>query len=361
MSPKHHSTQGDSMTALDDITCEAADRWVSRLMGPPMSDAEHAQFRQWLLADPLHERAFNQAHTALTWTAETEVAEFESRRLQRERRRQPSRAYRPWALALACAAPLLMVVIFLLLRAGIRPSAAYETDIGETKVVSLYRSGSATLDTNTRLLWSEDSSHRNAELTHGQALFDIVHNPSKPFVLRVGNSEIRVLGTKFDVYRHEIPEDEVVLTVLEGLVQVSGPGGANSVPWHRELRAGEQIRYRDAYRDAEVTSDITSDVRSVTTNRLTSWTAHVFDAEDESLSDVVQQLSRYTRTPIKLDDQSLARVRIAATFDLRDIPRALQQLQTAARVRIEKTASGYIVHEENQDSNLAEHPVSRAQ
>ncbi len=56
-------------------------------------------------------------------------------------------------------------------------------------------------------------------------------------------SEIRVLGTRFNVYRKD--SGDVVVTVLEGVVEVRGfAQGAARPEWVRRVRANEQMEYR---------------------------------------------------------------------------------------------------------------------
>ena len=64
-----------------------------------------------------------------------------------------------------------------------------------------------------------------------------------PFRVVLDNSEIQVLGTRFNVYRKK--DGEVTVTVLEGKVAVKELGQAATRPaWERELDANQRIVYR---------------------------------------------------------------------------------------------------------------------
>jgi ferric-dicitrate binding protein FerR (iron transport regulator) len=56
---------------------------------------------------------------------------------------------------------------------------------------------------------------RDIELLSGQALFDVAKDPGRPFVVRSGGTEVRAVGTQFDVYKKH---HGVVVTVIEGRV-----------------------------------------------------------------------------------------------------------------------------------------------
>ncbi len=63
---------------------------------------------------------------------------------------------------------------------------------------------------------SFDGASREVKLS-GEAFFDIVSNPDKPFLVKSGDVITRVLGTSFNV---NMQQDKVVVTVTRGLVEV---------------------------------------------------------------------------------------------------------------------------------------------
>src|SRR5438876_952340 len=85
--------------------------------------------------------------------------------------------------------------------------------------------------------------HRTLEepLLDGEALFDVVADGARPFRVLIDRSEIRVLGTRFNVYRK--PSGDVLVTVLNGAVEVQHPGDAQRLAWKRVLTQNEQLDY----------------------------------------------------------------------------------------------------------------------
>jgi transmembrane sensor len=73
---------------------------------------------------------------------------------------------------------------------------------------------------------------REVTLT-GEAYFDIVRDPQKPFRVKTGSVVTRVLGTSFNV---NMQQNKVVVTVTRGLVEV---GGGDRV--YARIRPDEQI------------------------------------------------------------------------------------------------------------------------
>lgn len=70
-------------------------------------------------------------------------------------------------------------------------------------------------------------------ILQGEAYFDIVHNPKRPFLVKTGAVVTRVLGTAFNVNARK---NKVVVTVTRGLVEV---GGERRV--YARIRPDEQI------------------------------------------------------------------------------------------------------------------------
>jgi transmembrane sensor len=318
-----------------DTVEEEADRWALRIRGESLTDAEHAEFLHWLHANALHARAFEQRCTLLAWVCELKShPEFGHAKWRTNPASDGSRRIaRGWLIGVAAAASIAVIATGIAFRYDLSPASHYETHVGEMRVVRLSDGSTATLDTATRMEWKNGEREREVNLVSGQALFDVAHDPAKPFIVHVGKTTIRVTGTRFDVYRYGA--DDIWLTVVQGVVEVSGPGTSTEAAWRRLIHAREQVVYRS--------ERVITDVHSVTSNRALKWMDHELDVEDESLGDVIHELTRYTAAPIILQDPSLAQIRIAATFDLRDVSGALTQLQSIARVKLVRKGASYVI------------------
>lgn len=97
---------------------------------------------------------------------------------------------------------------------------AVEAPPGEHFIITLPDSSSVHLNSGARIeypvVFRKDK--REVYLT-GEAMFDVVHDESRPFVVRTFISEVSVLGTKFDVEAYK--ESSIfTTTLLEGRVKV---------------------------------------------------------------------------------------------------------------------------------------------
>ncbi len=81
-------------------------------------------------------------------------------------------------------------------------------------------------------------AHARTRLVGGSAVFDVVHDPARLFVVEAGDCEIHVLGTRFEVtVDHEGPVTHTSVTVYRGAVRVVQSGETQAV-----LRSGETWR-----------------------------------------------------------------------------------------------------------------------
>lgn len=104
-----------------------------------------------------------------------------------------------------------------------------------------------------------------------------------------GAGEVRVHSARVNVYRKR--QDAVTITVLDGVVAVRSAANVPAVlGWQRELGPNQQLIYKGAESIQDVTNVVAKDAASWTEGRI------VF--ANEPLSNVVEELNRYSRLPI---------------------------------------------------------------
>ncbi len=72
----------------------------------------------------------------------------------------------------------------------------------------------------------------------GEAFFNIQSNPNQPFIVKAGSSEIKVLGTSFNV-KAGIDAQELIVSVVEGTVECRGFGDQKPIT----LSQGQQANF----------------------------------------------------------------------------------------------------------------------
>lgn len=154
------------------------------------------------------------------WDAQRCEANLKRTRARIERGRMQRRVLVP---ALAAAALLVLVGVW---RTAAEPSTPEDRPQLLTGGTPLhFRDGSTArvLTATTRLEVRTATEERVEIVLEGGAAFSVVPNPARPFLVRVGQVSVRVLGTQFVV---EEQGARVRVTVQEGSVQVAWPGSA---------------------------------------------------------------------------------------------------------------------------------------
>jgi ferric-dicitrate binding protein FerR (iron transport regulator) len=146
----------------------------------------------------------------------------------------------------------------------------------------------------------------------GQGYFEVAKNTKQPFLVKVNNMEVQVLGTSFDVMAY-VDEKSVNTTLVEGAVNVHQ--GSIS----QRLLPGQQ-----AVLDP-VTGAIT--VHPADVDQVIAWKTGFFEFDNASLSDIMRQLSRWYDIDVnysQADNSRLFGGRISRNLPLSDILHMLE-------------------------------------
>ena len=209
--------------------------------------------------------------------------------------------------------------------AGYLPQT-YRTATGRIRNVILPDGSVVGLNTQTELEWVGSPDDRRVRLIRGEAYFQVVHDPSRPFRIVLAHSQVQVLGTRFDVY--QMANGDVRVSVVSGVVAVEGlENGSGAAPsWSRRLSSGQQIEYSPV--------GLLADVHPVAAQKVIRWREGMLETQGEPLSDFVSDLSRYTTERIVIADPRAAIQRVGGAFNVRDIDGTLARLARIAPVTV---------------------------
>lgn len=147
---------------------------------------------------------------------------------------------------------------------------------------------------------------RRLRLVRGEALFTVAHDPSRPFIVGVGDSEVQAIGTVFNIRRIGV---ETEVTVIEGRIALTIAGGQQGQPSRRELGVGERVRFGLVPRsEVAVASSTQTTVNVANVEAATDWTRRELSFDGEPLRDVITEMNRYGRDDIILLELGLAEI-----------------------------------------------------
>ena len=77
----------------------------------------------------------------------------------------------------------------------------YSTGIGEQRSLALEDGSSIKLNAMSRIRVRFTATRRDIELIEGQAFFRVAKDKTRPFIVESKGTQVRAVGTEFDVYR----------------------------------------------------------------------------------------------------------------------------------------------------------------
>ena len=317
--------------------------WHTR-MSRGLSETERRGFEGWI-AKPVNAREFHAQRAILDVLTELKgdprtdvLASVSEPAPASSRPPGPQRWFASapvWALGVAAAVLLTAAVGWRVLRREGYLPQTYRTATGQIRDVILPDGSTVGLNTQTELEWVGSPDDRRVRLIRGEAYFQVVHDPSRPFRILLAHSQVQVLGTRFDVY--QMANGDVRVSVVTGVVAVEGLENASGAApsWSRRLSPGQQIEYSPV--------GLVADVHSIVAQKVTRWRQGMLETQGEPLSDFVSDLSRYTTERIVIADPRAAIQRVGGAFSIRDIDGTLERLARIAPVTVRHEGGEVII------------------
>jgi len=223
----------------------------------------------------------------------------------------------------AAILPLFAVIGILLLTIGYgRGDGALElrTGPGERRIVTLADGSTVSLSPESHVRVDLQEEKRSLRLAGGEALFEVAHDPARPFVVSAGAGEVRAIGTAFNV---RLTGPEVTVTVVEGTISVTAgqeKGQAAKAGLVQLAKAGEQVTYggRARVQNALASDSFITPARRVEVARYAGWAKGMLRFDGEPLSEVVEEVNRYSLEQVRLHDDALGRMPIYGVLHVGD-------------------------------------------
>jgi transmembrane sensor len=231
-------------------------------------------------------------------------------------------------------------------------TTVYATTFGEERSITLADGSVIDINSHSKIRVRYTGQERDVELLEGQALFHVAKNPTRPFIVSSGATQVRAVGTEFDVYKKI---GGTVVTVVEGRVAVlprsdtpagekpaseqvaeppSDPSDARTLRSVANagifLSAGEQLL---------VTPTAMHKAEHPNIAIATSWTQRQLQFESASLPDVAEEFNRYNERQLVIEDPTLYEFHITGVFSSSDPASLVRFLRERPGVRVTETAT----------------------
>jgi len=195
----------------------------------------------------------------------------------------------------------------------------------KTVIVDQGKQSSLTLNDGTKLFLDSGSriqipenfgiDSRKVKL-EGEAYFEVVSDPEKPFIVNSSNSFVRVLGTKFNVRAWE-ETGEVKVVVAEGKVSF----GVDEAP-------EKQIILNKGFGGSLSKTGELSTPLQVDISKSLSWMKGEISFDDVPFSEILAQVERWYDIRFSLKDSTIIIERLSVSINKKSLPDVLEVLST---------------------------------
>lgn len=328
---------------------EAAAVWAVR-HDRGLTAAEQDEFSAWLAADPAHRVAWAEARWG--WDELDRLAGLQTSvhapadpdLLVPRRRRWLAPVYRFALPALAAAAVLALGFVIFFARPTAKPADPLSAPRQLALIEQRTLPDGSTVELNRGAIISEefDAGLRRVRLLRGEAHFQVVRDPARPFVVEAAGVAVRAVGTAFNV-RLESAAVEVLVT--EGRVRVDDavrgesllvatPAGEPPV-----LQAGQSAR-------VDLAPAMVPQVATVSTAQIEdrlAWKPRLLDFTNSPMPEIVAAFNRGNPVQLTLGDALLADMRLSATFRSDNVEGFVRLMESDFGLRAEWRADDEIV------------------
>ena len=240
----------------------------------------------------------------------------------------------PWKWAAAIVLPICIAFFtYYLIDSSQTVGAPFivKADKGDKATIELPDGTNVVLNSASQLSYLNNFGEnvRRVQL-NGEAYFKVAHDEKRAFIVQVGDLEVKVLGTSFNVSAYEDAKD-VTVVLLEGKV------GVYAQKMSHIMKPGDKIEYNKATHKITATQVHPSDY--------IEWTKGNIYFEKESLENIMKTLSRIYDVEIRFDSNKLPNEYFTGTIPGGGIQNALNILMLTSPFYYEMDGSVIVLKE----------------
>ena len=329
-------TQPENHTRIQ----EDARAWFVRLNEGTVDDEIKTAFTNWVQESSDHADAFQKTQrvwqlvggtdtalddlTGLLKVEEPEVLSFSTAPKQHTNNRF-------WAVGSIAACIAVALAVIFLTRPSV-PDAPVSYSAGLDGIMTLELDDGSRLtlrpSSTVEVAYSEDV--RAVDLIEGRAFFDVARDTARPFIATANKTQVRVLGTAFDMRKDASLTN---VAVIEGRVDIVDMAGH---PDHEPdeiltLVAGQQVQ-------ADAQGEL-SEIHNVDPELITAWIQGDLAYDGASLSEIIGDLNAYRADKIEIADPSLEALSITTAFNVEQADQVLDTLAELYGIEIQRSGN----------------------
>ena len=198
------------------------------------------------------------------------------------------------------------------------------TPMGVRSHVILPDGSDVTLNAESTIKFKIPFDHKTREVSlKGEAFFDVQKNPKIPFVVKSGDVNVTVLGTRFNCKAYE-DESNISVVLAEGKVSLNTNGGQTGEVLI--LKPGDRAVFDKTTRLTVLTNGII--------DKFIGWHDGKLVFDETPMPEVAIQLGRWFGVEIEVDDPQIKNYKLTTTFENESLQEILELIKLSSPIKI---------------------------
>lgn len=292
---------------------------LGKYLRDELPDSDREEIEKWISEDPRHQLKLDEFRTI--WTASQNIrSEYNpntgaawEQLLDKISREKTRRSY-GWASGLAASIVLAGFFVFYYMS---KNTTSFTANVDVHTPIELPDGSMAWINQGSELTFQNTDDSRKVIL-RGEAYFNVVPDPTKPFSIQTGELRTTVVGTSFNVDASDAEFVDVVVATGKVRVQFQD----DSIFLNPGERGAYEVFTRSLTKRPNI--DLNFD----------AWRTGVLTFENTSMEEVIQVLELHYDTSLNWDDTVSARLN--GTFDNQTLEEVLEIILLSTDVQITK-------------------------
>lgn len=229
----------------------------------------------------------------------------------------PFRSRSAYGLAAVIGALVIGLSIWWNAASPAQPWRTFTTGHARQGVVMLQDGSTVSLAAESRVDVRFSGERRELRLVSGQALFEVSHDPKRPFVVQARDGSVTAVGTAFNI---RLDRRDTEVTVVNGTVDIGvyRPNSSAQAASIARATRGEQVQFGLRQRSGAPVVYI-SRRAGVDLAAITSWTRGKLFFDGEPLEEAISMVNAYAPKKILLKNPKLSSMPVYGVLNQGDV------------------------------------------
>jgi ferric-dicitrate binding protein FerR (iron transport regulator) len=240
-----------------------------------------------------------------------------------------------WKRIIASAAVLFLLLGTVLLSLIIENDITQVAAKGEKREIELNDGSKIFLNSGSTITYPENFKEDRRITLEGEAFFKVAPNPEKPFRIKSGTIETKVLGTSFNINAYAKGREKI--SVNSGIVQVTyGNNSSQKVTLTKNM----QLSFFE---------DNLPAITEMNSDNYNAWTNNIIVLDKTSLGETAKILENWYDVDIEFADPSLKELTISGKFKEEKLETVLKSIALIKDLEVDHNNPKSIIIREQQE------------